>query len=512
MNTPTIKAHQPFKPSVNINLTYPYSDQFNYTTFLTKLDLDQTRINDIKSGKGFIIEPSRNIKNDVKYQRGIFSSRYGSTISDVDSFNGKYRCQCGLLRGSILHGERCSTCNTVVKFYDDDVSITGWLVLKEGYFIIHPNIYQEIAGFIGPSRLSRILEPEVSVNSDGQITQVGNAIKKDEPFRGIGMIEFRRRYHEILDFYLNKFPQKRMYYNDLLKYERITFARSIPVMSALLRPSQLDAGSLKYETTNEYFMMLSKLVYECNKDRLAIDRKIKEKYAILNDIQVQLNNVYEELIQVMAKKKGDIRSALGGRFSFSSRSVIRQDPNLKPDEIKLPYHGLLELLQQIIINILVKTLNIRYATAYKRWYRAQIATEPDPLIYGIIDGLIKDSGGIPVLINRNPTIQLGSIFRVRCVGINMNYTMSVSLTILKPMNADFDGDALAILLIMNKQFAELTDEVFNPIQFFISRNDGLCNSDMLPARDMLINANTLKSMGRYSQEEVDLIEKCLNVA
>jgi len=86
------------------------------------------------------------------------------------------------------------------------------------------------------------------------------------------------------------------------------------------------------------------------------------------------------------------------RYSFSSRSVIRQGPDLRCDEIKLPFQGLLELLQQVIINILVKTLNISYSAAYKRWYKCQIKGF-DQTIYDIIDGLIKDSGGLPILIN-----------------------------------------------------------------------------------------------------------------
>ena len=117
--------------------------------------------------------------------------------------------------------------------------------------------------------------------------------------------------------------------------------------------------------------------------------------------------------------------------------MIRQDPYLHCDEIKLPFQGLLELLQQVIVNILVKTQNISYSQAYKRWYKCQI-TGFDQTIYDIIDGLIKDSGGLPVLINRNPTISYGGILRCRCIGINMNYTMSISLLILKPLAADFD--------------------------------------------------------------------------
>ena len=103
----------------------------------------------------------------------------------------------------------------------------------------------------------------------------------------------------------------------------------------------------------------------------------------------------------------DIRSALGGRCDFTSRSVIKQDTSLQCDQVKLPYHCLCELLQQVIINILVITYGFSYANAYKRWYKAQISNEIDKVIYGIIDGLIKHNNGLDVLINRNPTISFG---------------------------------------------------------------------------------------------------------
>ena len=64
------------------------------------------------------------------------------------------------------------------------------------------------------------------------------------------------------------------------------------------------------------------------------------------------------------------------------------------------------MLQQVIINILVKTYNFSYAEAYKKWYKAQV-TGNDQVVYDIIDGLIKDNpdGGIPFFINRNPKLK-----------------------------------------------------------------------------------------------------------
>ena len=207
-----------------------------------------------------------------------------------------------------------------------------------------------------------------------------------------------------MDYYLALYPHKKEYYDDIMRHRDIVFTQSIPVFTTLLRPTKLDnAGSLKYEKTNENYNLLAHLVYQVNKDKLKPDRQKKNKYEMLYDIQVQFNALYTELKEILEGKKGDLRSSLGGRYSFSSRSVIKQSTDLMPDQVRLPYHGLCELLQQVIINILVRTYNFSYADAYKKWYKAQIGF--DQIVYDIIDGLIKDSdGGIPVLINVSPYI------------------------------------------------------------------------------------------------------------
>ena len=301
----------------NVKLTYPYSEKFDYFTQLTKIDLDAERIRDLKTGKGFLIQSSKSIKTDVKNQLGIFSSRYGSTISDIDSFNGKYRCKCGYTKGSIMHGEQCPICHTIVKYLDDDVSIFGWLILKDKYFVIHPNIYRVLEAFIEPNRLARIIEPIVKINSDGQIIQIGEPdMKHKEPFKGKGMFFFREHYDEILDYYLSCYPNKRIYYDDLKASKDITFTHSIPVFSALLRPSVLEQGSiLKYQSVNDWFMILSRLVNDVNRDKFKMDQKPKEKLILLNDIQVNLNAVYNELKEQLSHKRGDLRSSVGGRMA-----------------------------------------------------------------------------------------------------------------------------------------------------------------------------------------------------
>ena len=248
-------------------------------------------------------------------------------------------------------------------------------------------------------------------------------------------MEFRERFDEIMKFYLKKYPHKRNYYDDIMANKNILFTRSIPVFTTILRPIALDNASLKYEETNEDYRMLNTLVFKINNVSLRIFDKKKQKLNLLYDAQTHFNNIYIELKNILSKKKGDIRSSIGGRYAFSSRSVITQGTGLMADQVRLPYHGLCELLQQVIINILVRAYNFSYSDAYKKWYKGQLGF--DQVIYDIIDGLIKDSGkGLPVLINRNPSIAYGSILFVRVVGINMSYTMSISNSILKPLAAD----------------------------------------------------------------------------
>lgn len=105
----------------------------------------------------------------------------------------------------------------------------------------------------------------------------------------------------------------------------------------------------------------------------------------------------------------------------------------------MSYQCLVGLLQQRIINILHKAYNMSYNEAYifldsNRRYE-------NPIIRQVIESLIRSSGrGIPVLINRNPTIMYGGIYFCYIVGISNNYSLMVPLQDLRGLAADFDGD------------------------------------------------------------------------
>ena len=130
-----------------------------------------------------------------------------------------------------------------------------------------------------------------------------------------------------------------------------------------------------------------------------------------------------------------VRGLIGGRFNFTARSVIAPDHTLQIDEVKLSYQCLVGLLQQRIINILHKAYNMSYNEAYifldsNRRYE-------NPIIRQVIESIIKSyPRGLPVIINRNPTIVYGGVLSMKCIGISNNYSLMVPLAILRGLAAD----------------------------------------------------------------------------
>lgn len=388
---------------LKINVSYPFNDKYDFVSKLERINLDKEREHDIRTGNGFIISEPQSIKKDLKSPNSIFSSRFGQTLQDVNPFIDRYKCECGYLKSRIHHGLMCPVCNTRVKYVDDNFKYFGWICLKDPYYIIHPNLFKSIEFLVGSENLENILSPADEKNEDG--FTINAKSKGDSLFKGIGMVEFKERFNEIMDYFVAKNPAKKDYYDDILANMDILFIQSIPVYTTLLRPFRADGDTLSFEGTNAIYNIMCKLASAINRDQLKMFRKRKPKNLLLYDMQVKYNGLYKEIEDILAQKKGTIRSLFGGRYNFSSRSVIIPNPKLRIDEITLPYHGLVELLQQRIINILQKSYNMTYSNAYKLWYKAQI--KKDDRVFEIINFLIKDQKrGIPVLINRNPTMSL----------------------------------------------------------------------------------------------------------
>lgn len=405
---------------LELNINYPEEKTINFESRLVRINLDEEKKKDMESNIGIEIKDAPPITKSLKRTDTIYSELFMKTLHDPDSYTDKYSCQCEELQGKDYQGEICPICHTKVEYVGENFAKTGWITTKDEYPFIHPNLYRSLCRYIGTSTLESILEPEIDLDENGNpVTKFSKSIAKkqakrkyskkniDETFKGIGMIEFHKRFDEIMEYFHTKNKGKNeAFYEDIMNERDKIFAHSIPVYTTGLRPFKIEGNRFTFEGTNAMYNIMTKLVTKINDDTLSIHRMPKYRNILLWKLQDKYNELYKEIEAICANKKGVIRSLIGGRCGFTSRAVIVPDPTLRINEIDLSYHSLLELLQQTIINIMVRTYNISYNDAYMRFQRAQMS--PDVRIREIIENIIKTSG-VTVLINRNQS--LGSVYR-----------------------------------------------------------------------------------------------------
>lgn len=502
-----------------VNLTYPRDDEYDYYTILERIDLDKECQKDLSNWHGLLIKEPQPINKALKSDDSIFSSKFGRSLQDPNPYSNRYSCHCGYVQGAFKAvpedlNFRCPMCQTEVKLVGDDFTYFGWITLGK-YFVIHPLMYESLASLIGRDNLEAIIEPDIELDSDGNpMSSYDKRLFKkknsrrfkrktslDDTYAGIGILGFKEKFREIIDYFYRKKPNKKDVYDDIVENESIIFTHSIPVYTTQLRIAKVENKRFTFEKTNADFNLLAKLAAIVKKDERVVHNSYKAKNKLLWDMQCKIGSLTTEIIATLAGKKGVIRSTIAGRVAFSSRSVIAPTRN-DMDSITLPYFGLVILLEQVLVNIIQKSYNITYSQAYKIWYYASL--KMDPRVKEIIDNLIK-AKKIRTLINRNPTIGYESMVYQNVIECTDGFTMGINTFILKGLNGDFDGDTLNILLLYNDEFANACEEIYKPSNAFcISRNDGMMNKNINIFKDTAINLNSFIDLGRDSYSEAQL--------
>lgn len=445
--------------NINLNIHFPHDDEYDYFVKLMILNLDEECRKDLSNNHGFIVTEPQNIQKALKSDSSIFSSKFGRTLQDENPYSHKFSCKFGCTQGSFFAVPDdanwvCPHCHTEVKLVGDDFTYFGWIVLQDEYHVISPIMYLELCSLIGKENLETILEPAIPQDANGHaLSQYDRKILKrknarkykkkgkiDTTYEALGMKGFYERFDEVVEFfYKKKKKAKQDVYNLIMENKEKVFTHCIPVYSTQLRIAKVEGKRFTFEKTNAAFNLLAKLAATLNRDNLSIYRNDKLQNQLLWDMQVKITELTEEIIRILADKKGVMRSTISGRTSFSERSVIVPDSTLRIDEVTLPYTGLVLLLEQVIVNIIQSSYNITYAAAYKIWYYATL--EQDQRVLDIINNLIH-MDKIHVLINRNPTIHYQSIVWKRVVGVNTDsLVMGLDLFNLQGLCADFDGGA-----------------------------------------------------------------------
>ncbi len=457
---------------------------------------------ELSQRKPFIITSEINIdKRTVEgIQGGIFSKEIGSPI-DTDKDIREFTCECGEKHGKFYEGELCESCNTVVKEnIGAEIERVGWFDIHP-YEIMVPPAYEMIVKVVGAKNFLKNIDYQANVDIEGiSKTQ----LDPKNPYANIGMIEFRHRFEEIIQHY-GTLRGKLQEANFLLNNKDKVFSDKIPVISGLLRPSFASNKKRMFS-----FDSINKIYAAINTNTNVIKNSMvgRVKTSVLPalfTIQTQLQELYLTIIKtkISGKKKIPRAAILGSRLDFSARFVIvpMVGKYASMDSVEINYKGFMELYKLEIVRMLMLGYGdptFVNKTVYEILIyikKAYHSDKFDPMLYGLMKMLIeKRKGGLWVLINRNPSMDLGSVQCVRIVHVTENVhnlTMAIPLTSLKAMNADFDGDVLNVFALKEQSVIDAFRKGLNPRFLLLDRTgDNFFNNSFGLIKDQMTNLSS----------------------
>jgi DNA-directed RNA polymerase beta' subunit len=426
------------------------------------------------------------VKKKTFTEDGIFSERI---FGRGDASETIYECSCGKQQGTFLSQEICPICGSKVQNKGASIEINGWIDLGD-YYIIKPFYYYQFQKIITQKHLELICSYDPKLTIEGNVEETHN-------YHYIGLDYFHEHFDEILDdlFANTKKKSSAEEAYNLIKTahkEGKVWINKHPVYSTVMRPAILIDKNFQYAEENTFFNQIIKNI-KILQEKSEIERTKLNDQSLLWEIQRNANLIYNKVIMMLNGKTGVIRlRLLGNRINFSARNVICPTPcGAKINEVYYPYLASLELFKYEIINILSKKYR-SYKEAIKKWNEATFEFSKE--VYEVLEEIrTKTNLGLQLILNRNPTIELGSMLMTEIKQIKTDYydlTLNISNLILSFLAGDYDGDVLTTASLKDESFKEWFTP-FDPRNLLISNDTGLFNRKFTFAQDYAYGAELL---------------------
>ncbi|ALN97697.1 RNA-polymerase beta-subunit RpoC [Bacillus phage vB_BpuM-BpSp] len=377
---------------------------------------------------------------------------------------------------------------------DKDIGTIGWINF-DPYYVINPALFELVRKCI--PKVNNIINFNIPIDHSGEKVQepINEEDENRDPNFDIGLIEFKERFWNLMEEYTNKNKYQKEF-DFLAKHNDLIFINKFPVYSSKLRPATMRGNTLIFDEINNDYNFLILYSKEI-KDKVIENKENIDllKLSLLYQIQSYTNIVHKKIIDQLKGKKGLIRRDIyGSRLDFSARNVITPLTTYQIDEVAMPYRTFGELYKFQIINLISKVKGINYNQATTEWEKGMLGYNEE--FYNFMMELVKKTkNGLRFLLNRNPTISLGSILYVKVAVVKKDYkdlTLGISNNLLSAFSGDFDGDVLNIIGVMDpkahKHFKKLSPE-----SFIVNRDDGEFNSDFDLVKDQQLGIHILNN-------------------
>jgi hypothetical protein len=400
--------------------------------------------------------------------RLLYISYQGDTLEAIPA------CECGRLTSEYNSELVCDVCHTSPRpVTERALESSLWMEPPDGVTsFISPTVWLILSKALydnGQRMLQWMCSPTYTVGNNPKARM-----------RKLMDLYAERGYQRGLNFFVQNFDaifqmllENRLLYNNkknmtetLVEFIRMYRDRLFPTRLPL--PSRLsfiteDTVTGRYADTSMTMALDAALTMSgVAHSPLPLSQKVKEARTV--ETINTLATFYETLVgKTLGRKVGYWRKhGFGSRLHQSARGVITSlSENHVYDEIHLPWSMAVLLFETHLTSKLTKrgfTPNEAVKFIYENTLKY------NPLMDELLNELLNEGfgeapwgdgiGGVPILLNRNPSLQRGSIQLLRITKIKTDpaiNSISLSVLVLVGYNADFDGDALNLILVPDKR-------------------------------------------------------------
>ena len=468
------------------------------------------------------------IINDYYYfnikDKDVLNNIMMTTYTDTELLSSKPSCDCGKTHSRYNIGRVCKHCGTSVIEPHDNVMPTIWLrAINQDLKFMNPNFWlmlnmvlktkkKQVADWIRYLTDYRYNPPIEIPPHVLHIKEALGGIRDYAHFiNNIPTVLNALLEHDNIKRNENKRNLVKGYIDLYNHYKEDLFSVHIPIVNKRL---------FVIENTNKgrYINLVSADTIDVVMSwlKLCSDSKLtpKKLSSGMANVLSRLANLYQGYYeQYIVGKSGAFRKHMyGARSHFTFRCVIVSRGGAhRHDQIEVPWVVGVSAFRPHIVNKLFKR-GYSYKEINSMMYRHIKSYNQD--IAEILDELVNESSdprGIPCLALRNPSLRQGSSQLVYISNFKKDitdYTVNISVLIIKAPNGDYDGDELNFTMLLDNDMAK-TFETLAPYYNIpdVSKPFEVCgNVSLMPCASTVLT-NYLADKG---SDGVDTIVDKLN--
>ncbi len=425
---------------------------------------------------------------------GLFSEQIFGPVKN-------YTCQCGTYYGVSKSGGNCDLCGVDITNSDERRKRFAKIMLP--IKVINPLMYDLIADIGGKnikSAIDDLMKQEKSVLYMDGDEHVITTTPENIPSGAQKWEKTDAIYKLVEDMATYLADEGVEEWKLILNNMDSLLINKIIVLPPDLRPvSKGGGGKQLMDKINRYYVQIltKKEIMRDTVVNIHANKDIFYTYFI--QLQNVVNELYQRILEKMAKKEGLIRgNILGKRIDFSGRAVITPEPTLNLDECVLPYLMVLELFKLPIAKRIIELGHFKLLNKALNFVDQCIETD-DPVLFSISESIVSDE---VCILNRQPSLhKLGMLgFNIK---ISLDKVIKIHPLVCPPFNADFDGDQMAVYIPVTQEAKEEVRE-----KMFVTKNLSSPANERLtttPSQDIVLGIYYLT----LNKEGEDIFNACL---